>query len=268
MLAALTKLRSRVSTNTALIGDADPSARRHAGSRPSVLAIHGYGGTPFEVDLVVEVARELERETYAPRLPGHGTDATDLARTGWHDWSRAAEAALDGVASAQEPAVVCGLSLGSVLATHLAVTYPDKVRGLVLLANALWLYTPAELGLTAIRRLRVPDFQLPKVGADITDPASRRNHLTYGTQPVHAATEVLRGARLTRARLSEVRCPTLLVHGARDKVVPPANARRVAQRLGTRDWQVLMLPRSAHIVTRDVERHQVGAALRRFVEEL
>src|SRR5690606_26806750 len=43
------------------------------------------------------------------------------------------------------------------------------------------------------------------------------------------------------------------------------NAWRVAARLGTTDVQVRVLPRSRHVLTRDVERDQVQAAVAEFL---
>jgi esterase/lipase len=64
--------------------------------------------------------------------------------------------------------------------------------------------------------------------------------------------------------LSKVHCPTLILHGARDRVCPVENAWRVANLLGTSDVRVVILPRSQHIITRDVERDQVARELRDF----
>lgn len=247
-------------------GRADPLSLD--GATPAVLALHGFGGTPLEIELVVEVARGLGLRARAPLLPGHGTDATDLAGRGWEDWLGAAEAALDELV-ADGPAIVAGLSMGSLLAAHLAATRPDDVRALVLLANAAWLRWPfPTLLLDAVRGLRVPDFSVRKAGADIADPEARRTHLTYDAQPVHAAIRVLEAGRRVRAELGEVRCPTLIVHGKRDRICPPSNARRVATRLGTPDPIVVMLPRSRHIVTRDYDKAEVERELRTFFERV
>jgi carboxylesterase len=250
-----------------LIGPGDPAPVFEDGDTPAVLGIHGFGGTPLEVELVADVARTLGRRVHLPLLPGHGTHSEDLARTRWQDWAEAVEAALDRVSPSGEPAVVVGLSLGSVLATHLAVTRPERVRALVLLANAFWLAAPFPAwALRAVGALSLPDFRLPKVAADIADPEARRTHLTYGEHPVHAAVAVERAGAAMRSRLSEVRVPTLVLHGARDRVCPVANAERVASRLGTRDVRVVVMPRSRHILTRDLERAEVAAELRRFLE--
>ncbi len=49
-----------------------------------------------------------------------------------------------------------------------------------------------------------------------------------------------------------------------DGVCPVQNAWRVANLLGTRDVRVVILPRSQHIITRDVERAEVARELREF----
>ncbi len=251
----------------ALIGPGEPSPMFEEGALPGVLGIHGFGGTPLEVELVADVARALGRRVHLPLLPGHGTHADELSRTRWEDWAAAVEAALDRVSSPREPCVVIGLSLGSVLATHLAVTRPERVKALVLLANAFWLSAPFPAwALRAVDLLGVPDFRMPKVAADLADPVARRTHLTYGEHPVHAAVAVERAGARMRQRLSEVQVPTLIVHGERDRVCPVANAERVASQLGTRDVKVVLLPRSRHILTRDLERAEVARELRAFLE--
>jgi carboxylesterase len=250
-----------------LVGPGDPAPIRLEGRAPAVLAIHGFGGTPLEIELVTIVAGRLGRRALAPLLPGHGTHADDLARMRWDDWARAAEAALDEVTAGGEPAVVFGLSLGSLLATHLAVTRAERVRALGLLANAFWLMSPFPAwALAAVDRFRIPDFRMPKVAADIADPEARRTHLTYGQHPVHAAVEVQKAGEMMRRRLPEVRMPTLIVHGERDRVCPAANAARVAARIGSSDVKVVMLPQSRHILTRDIDRARVAAELTTFVQ--
>jgi carboxylesterase len=250
----------------ALVGLGDPSPIDVAGRDPAVLAIHGFGGTPTEVELVTDVASSLGLRAYAPLLPGHGTSARELAKTRFSDWLGAANVALDRVVKPGVPAFVVGLSLGSLLAIHLAANRPGDVRALVLLANATRLAAPfPDWPLRFIDRFDIPDFSLPKAGADISDAEARRTHLSYGTQPVHAAIEVLRGGERAEALAGKIRCPTLIVHGKRDHVCPVENAARVARKLATADQRVVILPRSFHIVTRDVEKGVVRSELDRFL---
>jgi carboxylesterase len=245
-----------------LVGTGDPGPISVAGREPTVFAFHGFGGTSDEVRLVTDVARVLGLAAIAPLLPGHGTHANELAKTRFADWRRAAEQAFEATAG---PAIVCGLSMGSLLATHLATTYPERVRGLVLLANAFWLKSPfPALPLAAIVRFEIRDFRMPKVAADIADPEARRTHLTYGEHPVHAAADVQAAGVGMRPRLADVRAPTLIVHGARDRVCDVRNVERVRALLGARDVKTRILPRSRHIITRDLERRILAKELEDF----
>lgn len=250
------------------LGAGDPSTQTISGGAPGLLALHGFGGTPIEVQLMLDVARELQLQGCAPCLPGHGTSPSDLAQTGYGDWLRGAEQALSELylSTGRKPVVVSGLSMGSLLALELALRHPDRVRCLVLMANALWLRSPfPSLALSLAERLRLRDFQVPKLASDLGDPEMRRSHLTYASQPLHAAVDLQREARKLRERLDQVRCPTFLVHGARDRLCPAANADRAARAMINAQTRVLIMPRSRHIVTRDVERRELQ---RRLVDYL
>ena len=234
-----------------------------AGRAPGVLAFHGFGGTPREVELCADVARELGLAARARCLPGHGSHARDLARTRFADWVEGAENEYRELATAG-PVIACGISMGSLMAAHLAIMHPERVHGLVLLANAAWLRPTLGTALRVGGLLRIPDFLMKKGGSDIADPDARGTQISYTADPVHAAIDLERGGRRMRERFAQVRCPTLIIHGALDRVCPVANAWRVANLLGTSDVRVVILPRSHHIVTRDVERADVARELRAF----
>ena len=74
--------------------------------------------------------------------------------------------------------------------------------------------------------------------------------------------------RAGRVQLTRVHAPTLILHGARDRVTPVANAWRVAMRLGTTQKRTVIFVRSHHILTRDVERDAVRAEIAAFMTTL
>ena len=234
-----------------------------SGRAPGVVAFHGFGGTTREVELCTQVAGELGLAAIAESLPGHGSHARELAQTRFADWTRGAEQTFLKFAG-EGPVIAAGLSMGALMAAHLAITYPKRVAGLVLLANAAWLRSPLSWALRVSGALGIPDFLMRKKGSDIADPEARSSQIAYTADPVHAAIDLERSGRLLRERLGEVRCPTLILHGARDRVCPVENAWRVAHLLGTRDVRVVILPRSQHIITRDVERADVARELGAF----
>jgi carboxylesterase len=254
-----------------LVGEGDPSAISFDGEvgKGAVLALHGFAGTPNEVRVVTDAAVKRGLFVRAPRLAGHGPDARELMNVGWADWVKTATDALfDLQDRAQSRVVVCGLSLGALLATHLAATFPERVVGLVAMSNATWLRLPSPGLLLAICDRVKPlgnAFYIPKSGADIREPEAKRKHLTYDVNPAKSAVEVLRAGRLVRGELAAVKCPTLVVHGRRDQVCPVSNAERFARALGTTDVEVAVMPNSGHIVSVDWDRGTVAGRVDEFL---
>jgi carboxylesterase len=242
-----------------------------SGDGPAVLALHGFGATTQEVGLVIDIAKELGLAARAPLLPGHGTSAYDLAATRFVDWRGAAQRALEELVREQGRVIVVGSSMGSLIALDLAADFPDEVVGVGVLGAPIRLFWPyPSLALALIERLRIPDFMMPKSGPDILDPEGRRTQVTYREQPVRAGNDVRLAGRRVEARLGTVFCPAFVAHGRGDRVCPVKNARIVYEKLGTRarDKEILILKRSHHIITRDVERGILQTRLRAFIERV
>lgn len=256
-----------------LVGTGDPSPI-HVEGRPgagAVLAFHGYAGSPREVRVITDAGAELGFSASAPRLPGHGPKATSLLSVGWRDWVAAAQNELLRVAQAsQSKVVVAGLSLGSLLATHLAANFREQVAGLIVLANALHLRLLTASPLLLFERFEPLDnrFSIVKKAPDIRDPAARRAHVTYDVNPIRGAVEVLRAGRIVRGELGNVTCPTLIIHGALDRVCPPSNAYAFARCLGTSNVEIAIMPRSGHIVSVDYDRQAVAARVAAFLRRV
>lgn len=264
-------LRGRAGLPHPMFGGPPLGTLEAAGEAPGVLALHGFGATPQEVELAVDVARDLGLRALAPLLPGHGLAVEVLAQTRFDDWRAAAERALFQVAPEAEPAIVVGSSMGSLLALDLAASFPHKVAGVAAFAPAIRLSWPfPSLALSLVTRLHLPDFSIPKSAPDILDAGGRASQMTYARQPAHAGNEVRLAGRRVRARLGEIRCPAFVAHGRHDHVCPVANAYRVQSELGTpaAEKELLILPRSYHIITRDVDRGLLRTRLYSFVRRV
>jgi pimeloyl-ACP methyl ester carboxylesterase len=51
------------------------------------------------------------------------------------------------------------------------------------------------------------------------------------------------------SRLAQITAPTLVIHGESDRLVPPANARLIAERI--RDAKLVLIPHASHILATD-----------------
>jgi len=245
-----------------------------SGARPlGCLLVHGLTATAEEMRPLGEALAARGFPVRAVCLAGHGTDLAGLARTGWADWFASVT---DGLArlQAEVPRVaVTGMSLGGLLALHLAATRPATVEGLVLCG------TPIRLLGTRIRLLPILA-RLPFVARryatirkangkpDIADPAMRATSQSYPAVPLVAVLELLRLRALVWRELPSVTQPALLLHGRHDHSVPVTNLEVLRGRLGSRSIETHVLERSWHVITLDYDREQVAGLTAAFLERL
>lgn len=200
---------------------------------------------------------------HAPRLAGHATEVADLARVGWRDWFASVEAGLETLAGTAPRVAIVGMSLGALLALHLAAVRPAAVEALVLCGTPLRLRDPRVRLLPALAQLpwlarRWAVIPKRDSGPDIADPAARAASRSYRAMPLPALVELLRLRSLVRREVRRVRQPTLLLHGRDDHSVPVGNLDLLRRALGSARVEAHVLERSWHVVVLDRDRAEVA----------
>lgn len=229
-----------------------------------VLLLHGFTGTPFEMSLLGRALADRGFSVAAPLLAGHGLDVRALAATGWPEWLASAEAALLDLEERLRgaPLAVVGLSMGGLLALELCRRHPDRLRAACFLSTPLWLPSWQMRGIAALGRLR--GISLPKLaGSDVWDQAMGRANPATPRMPVTSLLSLCELMDAVRRRLGQIDRPALLAHAVHDHTAPYACLGELARGLGTprADLRCLSLPRSFHLITLDVEREVLFAAI-------
>ncbi len=225
---------------------------RGAGSEPVVL-IHGAQGD----------ARLLE--PFVPWLSDRYQlllfDQRGLGRSGKPDVPYSTALIADDAAKLMDvvgwaSAHVVGVSMGGMVAQELAVNHPGRVRSLVLGCTAAEgrddvdsnpAYTTGDLASGDRARL---------LAEAIFTPA----HLQRRPEVVEALAEMRRQAPIdprgfarrlealrahnALGRLDLIACPTLVITGAEDRLIPAENSRRLAD--GIPNAELVLLPDAAH----------------------
>lgn len=171
---------------------------------PPVLFLHGTPGNAFDWSWFLKKAAG-DIQIIAPDRPGFGPEdkkAPDLEK----DMMVLGEILSFYAEEGQKPVVV-GHSLGGGLAARMAIDYPDKVGGLVLVGSSL---DPELERIFPIQRV----FAKAPLSWLLTRSVRNSN------------IELLQYPGFLRAlqpRLSEIRCPVAVVHARNDRLVPYAN---------------------------------------------
>ena len=102
-----------------------------------VLLIHGLGGTPIELRFIAQSLARAGHTVYCCQLAGHCGTPEELRRSTWQEWYASVEAAHDRLREHCDIIVAGGLSMGGILATHLAQQPPrQRARAAALRADA------------------------------------------------------------------------------------------------------------------------------------
>lgn len=226
---------------------------------PGALLVHGYTSTPQSMEGLAAALTEAGFEVEVPLLPGHGTEVEDLVPRRWGDWVTAVEEAWDKLAARHERAFVVGMSMGGTLATWLASSRPD-VAGLACVNPIV--DPPAESFRELLRAFVAAGHDcVPGPANDVSEPDARE--VAYPQWPIEPMLSLFEAQDELLGRLAAVACPVLVVTSAHDHVVPPVSSDMLAEGVSG-PVERLLLERSFHLATLDVERDVVEAAVVAF----
>jgi len=216
-----------------------------AGGKTGALLLHGFTGTPRDLASLAERLNGAGFTVSLPRLPGHGTNASDFLQSGWRDWSRAATDAWMDLAGRCESVDVVGYSMGGILAALCASRFP--VRRLVLVAPALRTRNPL-LPFTPILGLFVHRIHWGLDPSAVPqDPDSQILAREYWQwRYSRQAASLLRLKRRANRALGRITARTLIIVGDADSSVPVSVVRHIEERIAADRTRHVILEGARH----------------------
>jgi carboxylesterase len=254
------------------------------GGRVGVLLVHGLGGTPVELRFIAQGLARAGHTVHCCQLAGHCGTPEELRRSTWRQWYASVEAAHDRLRQECDIIIAGGLSMGGILATHLAQNRPEGVHGLMLLAPTLRLdgwsmpwysrllhyVRPTrirfELELTEHEPFGLKDDRVRALVVSSMQSGDAGMAGTFST-PLRSMANFNALVAVVRRELGSVRQPALIVHPRHDDMASLKNAHYLQTHLGGL-VDTLVLDDSYHMVTLDQQRHLVAERTTRFVSWL
>jgi 3-oxoadipate enol-lactonase len=245
------------------------------GAGPAVVLIQGLGlSSRFWFDIPDLLADDPETPRFVIAVDNRGTGKSDKPRRLWTMATMADDviAVLDH--AGVDAAFIVGISMGGMIAQHLALRHPQRVRGLVLFATtsgflmgklppmvALRRLLTLPLGgaraATNLTRLLLPESKWGRAREIFRDwPTAMRDHPT--APHTFAAHLFAASTHLVTRRLRRIECPVVVVAGAHDVLIPLRNATVLAARIPIAELEVV--PDTGHAVfaeDRDLVRRMV-----------
>lgn len=256
----------------------------YPGGRLGVLLIHGLGGTPTELRFIAQGLARAGHTVLCCQLAGHCGTPEELRRSTWRQWYESVEDAHDRLKEHCDVIIAGGLSMGGILALHLAQNRPADVHGLLLYAPTLkldgWAMpwhtrllhyirptpVPIEIDLPEREPYGLKDERIRSLVVSSMQSGDAGEAGVFST-PVRSFANMNVLISAVRRNLRKVQQPTLIVHPRNDDIASLKNALYLQANLGGL-VDAVILNDSYHMVTLDQQRHTVADRTARFVSSI
>lgn len=227
-----------------------------------VLLLHGFTGSPHDLAYLAQKLFDEGFTVSVPRLPGHGTNHKDFLNSTWEDWvRRSIDAYLDLTVFCKKISVI-GLSMGALLATVVASRL--KTEKVVLAAPAFkvtdWRlkFTPFMSLFVQYKEKETPVFE---------DPSLNKLAQEYWNKVfIKPAAQLYKLQKIAIKSLEMVDSPTLVIVTQKDNTVPLSVLDIIREHLKS-EFKTVVLEKSAHPVTNDVEKELVADKVIEFLSK-
>ena len=227
---------------------------------PAILLIHGYTGSPRDMIWLGHQLNEAGYNIYIPRLPGHGTNKSDFLATNWKDWLRKVCDEYIDLCAMYERVFVGGLSSSIVCTSRLF--NPEKI----FLCAPAFIATDNRIKLTPFLKFFVKKITTVKKTYE-NDPEYGRAMADYnGVEYLAKSADLYKLQRLALKNMVFIRSQSLTVLSKADKLVPFKVKDLIDKNLRNQN-DYLILEKSSHIVTNDVEKELVAKKIIEFLKD-
>ncbi len=185
-----------------------------------IVFVHGIQGSPQQFDFMIKAlnkAYSIENLL----LPGHGQTVKAFRRSSMLQWQQFLDGEVRKLQEDYKNIILVGHSMGCLLAVQSAISCPQRIRGLFLLAMPLNFH----IRYSYIRNNLIVAFSKSEKSEVIA--AARRGNSVSASQPFAYLTcipryaELLKKSKATRRLVEELTLPAVLVHLANDEIVSP-----------------------------------------------
>jgi carboxylesterase len=223
------------------------------------LCIHGFTGSPFEVEPLVEYLRENTNwNIVVPTLPGHDEEGS-LKGISYTEWMHCAEKAIQKLLGYCEKVYVIGFSMGGMIACHLASKYPvDKL--VLLSAAAKYIH---------LRQLVKDIVGLVK---EVVKGQHQENELflRYKNKikktPLSATIQFRTLVSKVIPLMETISTPTLIAQGGLDGIVPPKSADYIYRHLSSQEKKIIHVENAKHLICHSEENQNLFQEIHSFLD--
>ncbi len=225
--------------------------------RKVVLVIHGFAGGPYDEEKLTYYLTMRGFDVFTFTLPGH--DRMLFNKITRNDWIKSCEEHLELLIKNRYNYIyVIGHSMGGVLASYLAAKYKE-VKKLVLAAPAFKYLTFEEENFKFLTALK----NSPKLFEDYKKEEIISRMLQFPTSVIKEFMELVKENQYLPSMIT---CPTLIIEGTKDKIVPVKSGEFVYKNLKSKTKYLMIVNGLTHDVFKDKNANKICVSIEKFLK--
>lgn len=259
----------------------------------AVLLIHGITGTPSEMRYIGRMLHKAGFTVFCNTLPRHCGTLGELKKVTWREIADACIEDFKRLKAEYNKVFIAGISMGALVALHIAHEFPEDVAGIIAFAPTLfydgWALHKGKIVMETL-------WHLPF----IRNRVNIREGWPYGLKDEYLRDNIERFYRNARAgefdkkvvmfgspffpvaclyqhhlltdvvkkELKHIKNPILIMHAREDDMTSIKNAQYLLSNIGSPDKNLIVLEDSYHMITIDNEKEKVASEAVKFVGRL
>lgn len=206
--------------------------------------IHGFAGSPWEVEPLAHALERMGYEVVTPLLPGHSINKERMEKITAMDWLQMIEKIVGNAIEENKEVHLIGFSMGAMIASIVACRY--QISTLALLSPAVYVLTPHVL------RMRLETlFQLNKNNRSLSEHMILNDRSFFRFIPIYNLFQFQRVVRHAKRIFQHISIPICIIHGEKDETVDPKSSKLIYREVSTKEKELHYLPFSRHHICRD-----------------
>lgn len=241
-------------------------------SQKGCLVIHGLTGTPANMTSMVKALEANGFKVRAPLLAGHGANLKILSESTWPQWYASLRDAYDALAKEADEIYFVGLSMGALLGLKLAADIGNSLKAAAILSPPFVVrpifrylvipavrYTPLRFFIRSVAK----NFE-----KSVCDSEGREfyRRSSFARMPSACVFQTQNLVWLLQKELGKIHQPLLLMQGRKDHLADPQGLLEIRRGVASSKVDLVLLDRSAHVLTVDCEREEVARRVIDFFE--
>ncbi len=208
--------------------------------------LHGFSGSPYQMRDLGELLRSRGYTVSIPRLPGHASRVSYLARVHRQEWEACVDEAIRNLRAHCTPVFIIGRSFGGVLGILASLHHQESVRACIGIGTPAPLFQ-ARFTRRALPLLRLFRSSIRKPWAKPEENTARLAQGRYLELPLAALAQYFTVlCTLTPSLLRRVTVPILFVQGRNDTAVNPQSMEYYLAHVGSTDKESLWVEMATH----------------------